>query len=98
MVAQEIKRDNRTDVVAATPPLEALKLLFSMAVTEGIGFSRGDRAGGMNMAFIDIRRAFFHADARRTVFVELPREDAEPGMCGQLLKSMYGTPDAAQTW
>lgn len=98
LAAQEIKRDARTDVFAVAPPLEALKLLFSMAVTEGIGYQRGDREGGMKMAFIDIRRAFFHADARRAVLVELAPEDAEPGVCGQLLKSMYGTRDAAQHW
>ena len=32
------------------------------------------------------------------VFVELPEEDSEPGMCGKLRKSMYGTRDAAQNW
>ena len=48
------------------------------------------------MDSIDVRRAYFHARARRDVFVELPEEDAEPGMCGKLLKSLYGTRDAAQ--
>ena len=45
-----------------------------------------------------MRRAFFHAVARRKVFVQLPEEDAEEGMCGRLNKSMYGTRDAAQNW
>jgi len=36
--------------------------------------------------------------ARRDVFVELPEEDAEEGMCGWLVKSLYGTRDAAQNW
>ena len=48
--------------------------------------------------FIDVRRAYFHARARRDVFVELPDEDSEPGMCGKLIKSLYGTRDAAQNW
>ena len=30
--------------------------------------------------------------------MELPPEDYEEGMCGRLLKSMYGTRDAAQNW
>ena len=34
LVAKEIKRDSRIDLFAATPPLEAKKMLFSMAVTE----------------------------------------------------------------
>ena len=50
------------------------------------------------MEFIDVRRAFFHAEAIRDVYVELPEEDSEPGMCGKLLKSLYGTRDAAQNW
>ena len=50
------------------------------------------------MDFIDVRRAYFHARARRDVYVELPEEDKEPGMCGKLQKSMYGTRDAAQNW
>ena len=98
LVAQEIKRDNREDLFAATPPLEAKKLLFSWAVTEGVGYERGEEKNGMKIDFIDIRKAFFHADARREVYVELPNQDASPGMCGKLKKSLYGTRDAAQNW
>ncbi len=32
------------------------------------------------------------------MYVELPPEDAQEGMCGILEKSMYGTRDAAQNW
>ena len=98
LVAKEIKMDKRLDLFAATPPLEAKKLLFSAAVTEGIGFQEGDRQSGMKIDFIDISRAFFQADAIREVYVELPAEDAEEGMCAKLKKSMYGTRDAAQNW
>ena len=52
----------------------------------------------MAMDFIDVRRAYFHAKARRDVYIELPEEDAEPGMCGKLFKSLYGTRDAAENW
>ena len=78
------------------PPLEVKKMRFSMAVTEGIGFKEGQREKGFKIDFIDIRRAHFYSKARRRVFVKLPPEDAEPGMCCLLLKSMYGTRDAAQ--
>ena len=81
---------------AATPPLEAKKILFSLAVTEGYGFDREGRNEGMKLDFSDIRKAFFNAPARRVVYVELPHELAESGMCGRLLKSLYGTRDAAQ--
>ena len=45
-----------------------------------------------------MRRAYFQANARRNVYVQLPEEDYEPNMCGRLVKSMYGTCDAAQNW
>ena len=50
------------------------------------------------MAFIDVNRAYFYAKAKNNIFVKLPDGDAEPGMCGRLLKSMYGTRDAASNW
>ena len=77
--------------------MDALKL-FSIAMTEGIGYSHGCSEGGHKLDFIDVRRAYFHAKARRDVFVALPDEDQENGMCGKLIKSMYGTRDGAQNW
>ena len=67
-------------------------------MTEGIGFKRGQGSHGMQLVFIDVRRAYFYADSKRTVYVDLPPEDHEEGMCGKLVKSMYGTRDAAQNW
>ena len=52
----------------------------------------------MKLEFVDIRRAYFHSAARRDIYVDLPPEDAEPGMCGKLVKAMYETRDAAQNW
>jgi hypothetical protein len=52
----------------------------------------------MKLDFIDVRRAYFHANAQREVYVQLPEEDYEEGMCGMLVKAMYGTRDAAQNW
>jgi len=97
LVAKEIKRDSRTDLFAATPPLEAKKMLFSLAVTDGYGYNK-DKSKGMKLDFIDVRRAYFHAKCRRDVYVELPEEDAEEGMCGKANMSIYGTRDAAQNW
>ena len=47
LVAKEIKRDQRDDMFADTPPLEALKILVSLAMTEGIGYERGKEQQGM---------------------------------------------------
>ena len=83
---------------AATPPLEAKKSLFSMAITQ---FARGrakSMKGTQKLLFIDVRRAYVYAPARRPVYVTLPDEDAEEGMCGRLNRSMYGTRDAAANW
>ena len=90
LVAKELKLDKRDDLFAATPPLEAKKLLVSLAMTDGLG--------KLKLDFIDVRRAFFHAECRREVYVELPPEDASPGMCGKLNMAMYGTRDAPQNW
>jgi len=98
LVAKEIRFDKRDDLFAATPPLECKKVLFSLAVTEGIGFEKNMREAGMKLDFIDVRRACFHSNARREVYVALPPEDTSPGMCGLLNKAMYGTCDAAQNW
>ena len=95
LVAQELNTQKREDLFAATPPLEAKMILLSLAVTEGVGYQPGCKTRGYKLDFIDVRRAYFHATARRSVYVELPAEDDQPGMCGTLKKAMYGTLDAA---
>ena len=50
------------------------------------------------LAFFDVSRAYFCAPSTRPVYIKPPDEDAEPGMCGKLRKSMYGTRDAAKNW
>ncbi|MCP2505128.1 MAG: hypothetical protein NLN65_07530, partial [Candidatus Poseidoniaceae archaeon] len=97
LVAKDFNTDKRPDLFAATPPLEALKYLLSLWMTEGYGWKKG-KSEEMKMDFIDVRRAYFHAVTTRDVYVELPPEDKKPGMCGKLMKSMYGTRDAAQNW
>lgn len=92
LVAREINTYKRNDLFAATPPLEALKLLLSMAAS-------GNK--GEVVMTNDVSRAFFYAKAKREVFVQLPDEDRQPGeegFCGRLNYSMYGTRDAAMNW
>ena len=98
LVAKEIKKDRRGYLFAATPPLEALKILLPLALTEGVGYVKGREEEGMKIEFIDIKRAYLQADAKRDVYVELPQEDEQVGMCAKLKKAMYGTRDAAQSW
>ena len=92
LVAREINTYKRSDLFAATPPLEALKIILSMTATSN---------KGEIVMVNDISRAFFHAKAERDVYVQLAPEDVllgEEGMCGKLRYSMYGTRDAAQNW
>ena len=95
MVAQEINTCKTQELFAGTPPLEAKKMLFSMAVTEGVGYGQG---WAHKLDFIDISRAYFHAESRRPVYIKLPQEAYASGMVGRLKKSLYGTRDAAQNW
>ena len=92
LVAQEIKMDKNQELFAGTPPLEAKKMLMSLATTQGVGFGSG---ASLKLDFIDVSRAYFHANTRRDVYVKLPPEDFQEGMVGKLRKAMYGTRDAA---
>ncbi len=60
LVAKEIKKDKREDLFAATPPLGAKKMLFSLwASVPGMCLDFGED---------------FHARARRRVYVEVSKE------------------------
>jgi len=92
LVAKEIKKDERPELFAGTPPLEALKILCRIA---------SSRRKEYEMMHIDVSRAYFHAAVTRPVIIEIPPEDwqeGDDGKVGVLLKSMYGTRDAASNW
>ena len=93
-VAKEFNTGSEEGVFAATPPLEALRLLLSEAATiEETGEERV-------MMINDVARAFFEAPARRKICVEMPdeaktQEDWDEDNVALLQKSLYGTRDAA---
>ena len=72
---------------AATPPLEALRLIISNAATT----PGGDQV--REVMVNDVRRAYFYAKIDRDVFVELHEEDPEhgSGKVGKLRLCLYGT-------
>ena len=83
---------------AATPPLEAARLLLPELATRrraapGEPGCRRKRVQGKAMV-IDVRKAHLHACVNRDIYVALPPEVAEPGMCAKLARSLYGTRDA----
>ena len=95
LVAKEINTGHNDDLFAATPPIEALKILFKIAAY------RRSKSNSIKVLFADAKRAYFNATATRYVFVQLPPEepkDGEQNICGKLQLSMYGTRDAAQNW
>ena len=84
-------------IFSATPPLETLRVLLSVACQEDV-FRVKDP---FLISIADVSRAHFHADAARDVYVRLPDEDPkaeQPGVCGKLRKTMYGSLGAAQRW
>ena len=90
--------DHRDDLFAATPPIEAIKALVSLAASQ-----KGVKSHIRKLMFIDVSKAYFHAPSQRPVYVVLPDEALEPHergghICGRLNYSLYGTRDAAQNW
>ena len=88
LVGKEFNDGNGEGLFAGTPPLEALRMLVSDAATGG---------GVEKVVMInDVATAFFGASMRRTLCVELPREEENMGdQIGLLVMSRYGTRDAA---
>ena len=55
----------------------------------------------LTLTLADVSRAHFYAEATREVYIQLPPEDPKAGhrdTCGRLLRTMYGTLDAADKW
>ena len=98
LVARQMEKWNEaSDAFAGTPPLEAKKMLFSLAATKHRHEGTNEEVE-MELSFIDIRRAYFNADVKEDMYIDLLEEDAEAGYCGKLIKSMYGTKQAARNW
>ena len=92
LVAKEFNVDKQSGLFAATPPLEALKMLVSDVATCDAGTE--DKVFMVN----DVARAFFEAPVTRDMCVEMPEEaraEGEGDMVALLKKSLYGTRDAA---
>jgi hypothetical protein len=88
-VVKEIATYKSDDFFAATPPLESLRLLLSLAASSG---------QDIKVEVLDARKAHLHAYADRTVFTQLPPEEAAPGYCARLVRCLYGTRDAPKRW
>ena len=92
LVAEEIAFRANDDVFAATPPLEALRLLLSDIASR---HGRGTRPE-IKMMAIDASKAHLHAMAGRELYIELPPEAG--GGCARLRRSLYEIRDALALW
>ena len=99
MVGKEFNDSVVDGLFAATPPLEALRLLLSWAATvPGHPSVNGYTEQGSDKSILiaDVSRAFYEAPAKRDLCVELPEEALEgeetaSNTVGKLLASLYGT-------
>lgn len=95
LVAQKYSKGKSESIFASIGPWEAKTMLLSLAVKEGVGYGPGWH---YKIDCINIKRAYFYAPANRNVYIQLPMDDAEEGMCGKSREAMYGTRDASLIW
>ena len=96
LVGREFNVGKDDNLYAATPPLEALRWVLSVAGT----WARGRSGERRSVMINDVRRAYFYAHIQRDVYIEVPPEDpnAGPDVLGKLELCLYGTRDAAKGW
>ena len=96
LVGQEINNGSGgcEDFYAATPPLEAKRLLFSEWASKKVWHGKK-----LKLSFVDIKKAYFNGTPTRNLYVRLPVELGLPkNTLGKLIKCMYGTRDAGAIW
>ena len=85
LVGQEFATHRDDSLYASTPPLEAMRLVLSHAATIGNGEEK------RHILIADVKRAYFYALARRSLYIELPKEDTlgGPDIIGKLRLNLY---------
>ena len=92
LVAQEVNLHADDSFYAATPPLEAKRLLFSE-------FASRCKNEDLQISFVDVCKAYFYGVPERTIYVRLPPEvGLGKQVVGKLVRCMYGTRDAGAIW
>ena len=95
LVARDLKGLDRQryDFFAATPQLEAVRAVLSMADT------KSSKSPVKKVMMIDAKKAHLNPRCKEDVYIELPPEvGAEPGQCGKLNFWLYGFRKAASAW
>ena len=84
LVAQEVNLHADDSFYAATPPLEAKRLLFSQWATEEK--RNGER---LQLSFVDVKKAYFYGVPDRHLYVRFPPELGMPkDLVGRLVRCM----------
>ena len=98
LVVRELRVRNTTlsasDLFAAMPPYECLKLMISLWVS--LRFTSSGTT--LKLGLWDVKKAHLYGQAERRVFTDLPAGDEVDGFCALLLRGMYGTQDASGIW
>jgi hypothetical protein len=79
LVAREMANRKSDEFFSAAPPLEAKRMLFS-----GMAFGPKKGSQEKKLFFVDVRRAYFNADATRDTYDQLPTELHMEGACAKL--------------
>ena len=97
-VATEVNKGGSEDAFyAATPPLEAKRLLLSQFAHSQT--TTTDPNKKLKLCLVDGTKAYFNAEPNRNIFVRLPKEMGMPvGTLGKLVRCAYGTRDAGARW
>eukprot|EP00969_Alexandrium_andersonii_P094354 4168375-Alexandrium_andersonii.AAC.1 len=64
---------------------------MSDLATRRLGRVCGRHGGARKALLIDVRKAHLRAHVDEDVYVALPPEVSQPGMCAELRRSLYGT-------
>ena len=94
LVATQVNTYAREDVMQATPPIKASRIIVSQAATK-------TNAKGQHDCLIsrhDIRVEFFHAKGSARVVIIPSKGLAPPGVGWRCVKAWYGTREASKCW
>ena len=98
LVAKDFKPKSKVNdqdgLLAATPPLELVKMLILKAARG----SRNRHAGVRKVMFLDVSKAHLYAPMLDEEFVQLPPEKWTEGKCARLIYTLYGMRTAASNW
>ena len=98
LCCRDIKKgpqDIRENSFAGMPPIEVLKMLLSITMTADPEVTTDDP---LVLLLIDIKKAHAHPKAPGDIYIDLPPEDAAPGMCAKLVHMLYGHRQAGAIW